>query len=326
MPPWTPCPTIPIDLKSGPNTLPNAAISQGRRLLDAVLSEFPGETHQLADLVRLRTANRFHKEAVRYARLVERTWRDIILANIAYDLAISMFGCSTMALATTNGPALARNMDWWPEDLLARATYLLDYRNNNSPALVTAGWPGSIGAVSGMSHRGFAATINAVAAPEGLAMTGYPVLLHLRRVLQDAANFDAALDQLSHTKLTTGVLFMLVGTENHHRVVIERTPTRHALRWAEDDFPLLVTNDYRILDQTTGDTKSMLAQTACARYTALEALARSLSPKEAASDTPLLDCLTDDRVQMGITAQHMIFRPASGHARAFVPTRLLGER
>ena len=68
-------------------------------------------------------------------------------------------------------------MDWWPEDLLAQASYLVCYHRNGVTQFVNAGWPGAVGVVTGMSHRGFAVALNAVSCPEPLAKTGYPVLL-----------------------------------------------------------------------------------------------------------------------------------------------------
>ncbi len=77
----------------------------------------------IAQLARLRTCNRFHREIVAMARLAEVDWRQLMLANLSYDLVLAFMGCSTIALPTAEGPVLARNMDWWPEDLLARASY-----------------------------------------------------------------------------------------------------------------------------------------------------------------------------------------------------------
>src|SRR6185436_13361526 len=114
---------------------------------------------------------------------------------------------------------------------------------NGDFQFANAGWPGAAGVVTGMSARGFAVVLNAVIGPEGHSRLGYPVLLHLRRVLEDAPDFDTARRWLCDQRLTVSALFTLVGRENDQRVVIERTPTRHAERWSCGNQPLITTND-----------------------------------------------------------------------------------
>ena len=112
--PWVEAPTVSVDLSLPVaerfRDLPLAAIAGTHRLLDELRSQMPKGLRHVADLVRLRTAGRFHKEAVALARALGVDWRTIMLGNIAYDLVLAM-GCSTIALATPSGPLLARNMD-----------------------------------------------------------------------------------------------------------------------------------------------------------------------------------------------------------------------
>ncbi|MSU77658.1 MAG: hypothetical protein EXS16_06130 [Gemmataceae bacterium] len=277
----------------------------------------------LADLARLRTWNRFHREMVGVAKLAGAGWRDVMLANLSYDLVIASLGCSTIALPTKDGPVLARNMDWSPADLLAQASYLLRYHHNGEPRFVSAGWPGSVGVVTGMSRRGFAFALNAVTGPEKTAKTGYPVLLHLRRVVADAHNFDQALAMLRDQRITSPALFTLVGTENHQRVVIERSPTRHALRYAADGEPLLTTNEYRVMFQENNRTPKVpgtrFYDTTCYRYDALCRFFQRWTPDQVADDAKLLYILSDAQVIQDITAQHVIFRPRTQEAGLWVP-------
>jgi hypothetical protein len=145
-------------------------------------------------------------------------------------------------------------------------------------------------------------------------------LLHLRRVLEDAAGFDDALRLLSKQRLTTPGLFTLVGSRNEQRVVVERAPTRFAHRWAEPGQPLLTTNDYRLLDQRTGADAFNLERTSCSRYDRLWHLATHTA---APTDDQLLYWLSDPEVRQDITAQHVLMRPARGELRLFVPRELI---
>ncbi len=320
MPTWTPCSTIHLDadlpLSRRYADIPDHVIDDGRRLLASVLSMTPRALTPFADLIRLRTRGRFHAEARAIAARAGKSWRSVMLANIGYDLAISFIGCSTMVLPTPDGPILARNMDWWPADVLAQTSYVIETSRNGNAELSIAGWPGSIGVVSGLSHRGFAIVINAVGCTERTAFGGYPVLLHARRVLEDAADFDEALALLRDQKLVTSCLFTLVGTENHQRVVIERTPRQATLRTAPRDAPLIATNDYRTSDRIPADMT-------CMRFDRLMELLQEMNTSTTPTAEQLLYMLTDQDVIQLITAQHVVIHPRSRRLEFYVPTDLL---
>ena len=319
--PWIERPMLDLDLAQAVerryDAVPGEVFARGRRLLDAVLREVPPAARGLADWVRLRTGGRFHAEAVSLARRVGADWRDLLVANLAYDLVVGWPGCSTVALPGPGGPVVVRNMDWWPQDLLARASYLVRCGRGGRPEYATAGWPGAIGAVTGLSARGFAVVLNAVTSAEGLTRTGYPVLLHVRRVLEDARDFDDALRMLAEETLAAPALFTLAGRRNDQRVVIERTPTRHALRRPDGDEPIVATNSYRLLDGAGFE--------GCPRYDALCRFFARHRPGGEVEDAALLYILSDPGVRQEITAQHVILRPATGEVRLFVPRHLLDE-
>ena len=138
--------------------------------------------------------------------------------------------------------------------------------------------------------------------------------------MEDAADFKDALAMLSKQRITTGALFTLAGTKNEERVVIERAPKRHALRWGKPDEPLVTTNDYRLLDQPAGVGTWDLQQTSCGRFAKLWHLATRSRPEGPYTDDELLYWLSDEQVRQEITAQHVLIRPARGEMRLFVPT------
>ncbi|UCG17229.1 MAG: hypothetical protein JSV19_04200 [Phycisphaerales bacterium] len=327
MVPWVECPSIDIDLDRPVGEryadVPDEVFEKGRCLLRAIMQAMPPAARYLGDAVRLRTRNRFHAEARALAQHVGGDWRSVMVANVSYDLALSLFGCSTVALPTPDGPVLARNMDWFPERILARTSYLIRLFRDERFCFANAGWPGSIGAVTGLSGRGFAVALNAVISPEGTNKAGYPVLLHLRRVLEDADGFDSALRMLSQQRLVAPGLFTLVGSENDQRVVIERTPRRHAHRWAKDGRPLVTTNDYRLLFKPRTRSAGEIDETTCSRYDALRGLFADHRADRPADDITLLHALSDPAVIQDITAQHVILRPRSGRIRLYVPRRVV---
>jgi hypothetical protein len=327
-PPWAERPGLDIDLGRPVSdlaaTLPRDVLASGRRLLDAILPVIPRRARAVADWVRLRTAWRFQREAAGVARLIGASWRDVVLANVCYDLLLATLGCSTVVLPTPSGPVVARNMDWWPEDVLARNSYLIRCSRAGQFHFAHAGFPGSIGVVTGLSARGFAVVLNAVICTEGRRWLGYPVLLHLRRVLEDADDFDDAVRMLSRQRLAAPALFTVAGSRNEQRVIIERTPRRWALRRPRGDEPLLATNDYRILTDAQGQAPGdVLLGTACPRFETLSRLVAKHRPDDPITDTALLYALSDPGVIQEITAQHIIMRPRTGEMRLFVPRRFL---
>ena len=325
--PWVECPSLNLRLDVSPvdriAMIPDAVVQRSRELLAAVQAEIPGGKQWLADVVHLRTRYRFLAETKANANRVGVNWRDLTLANLSYELVVGMFACSTIVLPTATGPVLARNMDFWPEKWLARASVLMRFTRGDQLAFVNAGWPGAIGVVSGLSARGFAVVLNAVGSFGGIDKQGYPVLLHLRRVVEDAASFDAAVEWLSSERLSAGALFTVAGTENHQRVVVERTPTKFALRRPSGDEPLITTNDYRMLSATGAKTAHQLLQTSCSRYDSLCRCFTTHQPTEPVDDARFLYALTDPSVKQSITAQHMIFRPRDNSARLFAPRNLV---
>ena len=327
--PWVECPTFEVDFgKKIPDRfkgMPQNATHQAQELLRAIINEIPTDALKLATAVRIRTANRFHQEAVALADVASADWRQIVLASISYELILSVFGCSTIVLPTCSGPVVARNMDWWPEDILAQSSYLIRAVDGNRLLFANAGWPGSIGVVSGLSGRGFAVVLNAVMSPEGIDRLGYPVLLHIRRVLEDARDFNHALKLLSKQRLAASALLTLVGIRNEERVVIERSPKRHALRWGEPGKALIATNDYRELFATETHDHNIIYETTCTRFDALCDLCSSHNEHQNISDEELLYVLSDPSVIQSITAQHVIMRPWDSAIRLFVPRRLVSQ-
>jgi hypothetical protein len=303
--------------------LPREAVAASQALLGEVMASIPPKARFLAYLLALRTGNRFGREFRAAARLIGGDPRDVALANLSYDLVVGALGCSTIVLPTTDGPVVARNMDWWPEGPLARASYVIRCVDGENWRFSSAGFPGAVGVVTGLSSRGFAVILNAVTTMDPVCKTGYPVLLHLRRVVEDADDFADALAMLSKQRLTTPGLFTLVGTKNEERVVVERAPKRHALRWGQPGEPLLTTNHCRLLDQPVGRDAWDLERTSCGRYDRLWHLATRRPASGPPTDEELLSWLSDDEVRQEITAQHVLIRPAAREMKLFVPRALV---
>ncbi len=332
MTPWVESPTYQLDLQKPvferlevhadafrKASLP--LLAEVRREITST-TKYAGYAKYLGYLVDLRTGGRFRAEALALGRLGEVDWKELMLAAVSYEIVLSIFACSTAALATESGPVLARNMDFWPERALAQASSLLLYQREGRTESAVAGWPGSLGVVTGMSDKGFAIALNAVDSSEGIRKTGYPVMLFIRRVLEDAQGFEQAVQMLSEQKLMASALLTVVGSENPQRAVIERTPTRAAVRTPEGGEPLVTTNHYRLLDDEGDVGANILTRSSCGRFEALTEYACSEAFADP-GDEALLFALSDGRVQQAITAQHIIARPSRNEMSVYVPRRLI---
>src|SRR5439155_2255690 len=107
-----------------------------------------------------------------------------------------------------------------------------------------------------------------------------PVVFVLRQVLEEAASFEAALRTLRTIPLASDSLLLLSGVRKGEMAVIERTPTRAEVRFAENGC-VFVTNDYRKLHTGLRSFESELQATACRRYDRISELVASRVPREA---------------------------------------------
>jgi hypothetical protein len=287
---------------------PAALVEAGRHLLDGVLADLQMLPHgRFVAEIAMERYPAYAEEVRAVGGVLGVDPTDVMLANLSYDLMLALFGCSTMALATPDGPVLARNMDWPLSDRLARASCI-----TATPHGLNAGFAGAVGVVSGLSRRGFAVVLNAVIGG-GPNPDGFPVLLFLRHLLDNADSFQEAVRLTATTPLAMSALITLVGTENSQRVCVERKPGVAEARWAEGDRPLIVTNHYCRLARPDG----------CSRFDYMTHHAPRLPQRP--SDDDLIRLLRDDNVIQTITAQHVVARPAANELRLYVPTELLSE-
>lgn len=248
------------------------------------------------------------------ARVLEAPEEEVVLANLYYDalkflLGQGPLGCTGFVVSSSSGLFHARNLDWTTADgLLASETVVFSFRRGPGPILYrTVGWPGFIGCFSGVAPGRFAVTLNAVLSDDRPELAP-PITFVLRRALETMPRFDEALGYLRDTRVASDSLLLLSGVRPGEAAVIERSPTRAAVRTAGEGL-LIVTNDYRALSTSARGGDAVLAATSCSRYERAEVLLRDRPPKTASD---CLAILRDPAVRMGITAQHLVLEPSTG--------------
>ncbi|HXD88181.1 MAG TPA: C45 family peptidase [Urbifossiella sp.] len=291
-----------VSVVDGRPPFPEMLLARSQLLLNATLSLFPSGS-QKAGLA-FRVAEKYPIHGVRAeaaADAIGVSPVDLLVANLCYDILLgtTAMGCSTLALAGPDGPTLARNMDWFPAEKIAKASCLV-----REDFGVNAGFIGLLGAVTGLSKRGFGISVNAVFGnPDP---DGYPMLLFLRHVLDSATDFNDALTIVEREPLMSSGIITLVGTANDERAIVERTPREAFVRRAKGQEPLIATNHFLKLARPE----------ACSRYEFLNAQKEIRSP---------LEVLTSRTVLQEITAQHIVIHPSKQSIEMFVPSHLLPE-
>jgi hypothetical protein len=244
---------------------------------------------------------------------------DAVLCNLYYDALKAalgnLFGCTAFAVDTPEGVLHARNLDWWTEgSALSRFTAVCRFVGAPAGEFTTVGWPGFIGAFSGVAPGRFAITLNAVLSTDPVQL-GTPVVLLIRTVLEEARTFEEARGILSQTPIPCDCLLLLTGTRPGEMVVIERTPGRHAMRGPRDGY-VCVTNGYQVLNAEPGSAPSGLMATCCQRFERASELVRNAPPQTAEA---CFGYLSDPEVRMNMTVQQMVFRAATGEHWVRVP-------
>ncbi|BDD06736.1 C45 family autoproteolytic acyltransferase/hydolase [Aureibacter tunicatorum] len=231
----------------------------------------------------------------------------VLVANLYYDVLKFYFGCTVFAFHNQETVFHARNLDWHTDnDLLGKYSKVFHFERHGKIVFKTVGWPGFIGALSGMKPGKFSLTLNAVLSHEAPQIST-PISFLLRDILEHNNSFDEARERLEQSSLASDSLILLSGVEKNELAVIERTPSRSAVRFGKDD-RVVVANDYKVLINNNM-SDSILQITSCGRY---DRVLELLGHKMPINSQDCLKILKDDKVMMGITVQQMIFNNKTG--------------
>ena len=315
-------PVIEVDLRESPRRRWRgiAAHADGaREVLDAYVQDLGGLARLggvVATVAPLVLSAEIQEEIASLAEMLGRPIENVTLGNLYYDVFRAMVGCTAFAVDTSDGPLHSRNLDWWSERrLLSDQSVRVRFIGAPAGDFETIGWPGFIGAFSGVAPGRFGLTLNAVLSTEK-PQIAEPITFLLRRVLETARSFDEAVRLLSETTIASDCLLLVTGTKRGEMVVIERTSTRALIRTSEDGF-LCVTNDYRALDdEVPAESIGELQRSGGSRFVAATELARERPPVD---EERAFEILSSPRVKMMMTVQQMVLSAKRGTIELRVP-------
>ncbi len=227
---------------------------------------------------------------------------DLMLANSFLDLMPTV-ACSTMTLPADAAPdhiaRFARNLDFDSFNIADKNSVVLVYHPAGRYAFATIGWPGMIGAVSGMNEFGLTLCNMEVPRGPGLVVKAMPYALLYRCLLEHCKTVDEAVKYLQDNPRQSANNLMLMDAAGN-RTVVELSPEKVVVRRGQDGTALISTNHQRGQD---ADQPGL-----CDRYDYLHDNAKKLYGK--IGPTQLISML--EHVQQGnLTMQSMIFEPAN---------------
>ncbi len=246
-------PAIPVvDVGSaGANAIHEAFPEAALRLLDAGRRTHSTTFLRIADPLSRRWVFRTEAPYAEEIRTVARSIRKpgVWALNMSFE-----WGCTTGVGPDEVGrPRMVRILDWCMEGL--GQNLVVAQQKGPAGGFYNLTWPGFVGVISGVAPGRFAIAINqAPMRRRGLprladwalnrmkvnASRGMPPPLLVRRIFEEAKDFETAERMLRETELCVPVIFTISGVKPGEGRVIERTETE---AWSTD-IPVAVANDW----------------------------------------------------------------------------------
>jgi isopenicillin-N N-acyltransferase-like protein len=191
--------------------------------------------------------------------------------DISHMVVDSPFmGCTSFAAwgrKTADGHLLVgRNFDFNPGRWFDENKIVIKVKPDCGLGFISVAWSGMVGAVSGINDAHIAITING--SPSSPPHTiGTPVSLVMREVLQYAQTLEEAVEIIKRSQVFVSDLYLVASGKTSRAVVVEKTPTKCAIRQVSGDF-IVCANHFqtRELERDPDNLKYMAEGTSLDRY------------------------------------------------------------
>lgn len=147
------------------------------------------------------------------------------------------YACSNMAVwgkATAEGRLIhTRNLDWNIHAGIQDTAVVFVVRPEGKRPFVSAGWAGFIGVLTGVNDRGL--SIGQVGAETtDVSYRGVPMAFLMRRVMEQAADVDQAVELITRATRTVGVNYLIAEAPAMRAVAMETTRSLVSVFSADD--------------------------------------------------------------------------------------------
>lgn len=209
---------------------------------------------------------------------------------------------SAFAVRTKKGLLVGRNLDWTNFGIAHRHVVVFILEPKEGHRVMSVGWPGIIGAITGMNDAGLTVTLNMAFANDA-EPDATPFLIRLRRILDDESTIEGATKALVDQPRTFAANVLLASAKENDASVVELSGQRHAAVSMKDGL-VITTNFYQSLDIDGGAGGDRSAQPQRSRAKTGEATTRGDAQRALGSV-----CFRGPDLGM-VTNQSVVFRPA----------------
>lgn len=189
-----------------------------------------------------------------------------------------MLGCTALTAAgaaSRDGHMLiGRNFDFEGPPVFDRDKAVLLFKPQGKLAFASVAWAGMVGVVTGLNVAGIYVSVNALRSDDK-SDHGVPVELLLRQVLESAQSLDEAIAIIKDSPVLVPDLYLIADGKTGESAVVERSPTRAAVRRSRDSGGVLALTNHALTPEFQGDKESERLRTyltSGARLTRLEEL------------------------------------------------------
>jgi len=292
-----------------------------RRLVDEGMADFegiPGFAIKTAGWIFKQFygifGGRYIGEMEAWAEALGITVGEATLMNCSYELSHiteQLYGCTAGIHSDGQHLRHVRSMDW-PLPTIGPATRIFHFVDGGRE-FYSVGICGHVSVLSGMVPGAYSVTIN-WAPPAGRPRFDWGPSFLLRETLEQCDTYAAAVDVLTHTKLSTPVFFTVCGVRRGQACVIERTHTEAAVRKTRG--PVITQANHHVAKKFVANNGPFDAEDdSVVRAETLKIELESLATPTLLDDVAA--CLDVEPVCNEQSFQQMAFCPATGELKAW---------
>ena len=235
--------------------------------------------------------------------------RDLLAVNAAHEMAqfgeAKLTGTSVVMATKKLGMVHGRNLDW---DMKGIGDSTVVYHFVGCPLeFMSISFPGLVGVLSGMGPGRFSISLSR-ATPQGRPTLDWGPQVLVRHVLEEAIDYDKAVEMISDTPLRTPGLFTLASADGERACVIERARKHCAVREFEGT-PLVAATHYATPALSQYNTTPALVDVSKAQARLARTAAENVSIGELGD---LFEVLNAEGVITEATCQQVAFAPKDG--------------
>jgi hypothetical protein len=151
---------------------------------------------------------------------------DLVFANVVYDFTAAFkipgIGCTGFVHGGPDNPLIARAMDWCIPEGIGSYSMVIRYRAKDYEVL-SVGFPGVNGIISGQSSVGLAMTVNQKTKDGVVGVPNWatPTLWRVREVLENSSGYRSARRMIGSQRIASPAFVLMCGVRSGEACLVE---------------------------------------------------------------------------------------------------------